>query len=76
MNLETSGLAGEECGAWMEPRLGLLVSEQGDREPCLLAGHVLGQLVASRHQGQNRTQGENNIAGDALVSLGTISARI
>lgn len=55
MDLGPPGLAGEECGAWMEPRMALLASEQGGREPCVLVGHVLIQLVASQHHGQNRT---------------------
>lgn len=38
-----------------EPRLGLLVSEQDGREPHVLVGCILNQLVASQHHGQNRT---------------------
>lgn len=39
----------------MGPRLGLLALEQAGREPRLLVRHMLGQLMASQYQGQNRT---------------------
>lgn len=65
MDLGLPELAGDECGTSMEPRLGLLTSQQGGRKPCVLVGHVLSQLM-----GKTEHEGKNN---STLVSLGTFS---